>query len=1290
MPRFLRPLLILAALSPLYGQAPTSLQVTNVYNITSSTQVFDNRSIQRQCNNSSFGVVSGVGSWSVQLEYADTASSGPWTSFGSGAMVTASSPLNVGVGHGFHNFFRLNTTAGTTVVALSCEKDFFLPSGGSGGGAGNPGGNPGDFQVNVSDTSFGGVTPPIPTNLGGTGTVSPGVTCMTGIICTGTWPNITYTLSASPAVYVGTPYQEVPSGTINGTNPTFTLTNTPNSATLNLYRNGVFQKPGGIDYSLSTSTITFQSGAIPQTGDLLFAAYQYGSNAGGGGNATTINGAAVPASVIVVSNSSSQLVNGSAAIRNVNNRAVLRDSQNALDNGNFSSNGIAGAITACGTSTACQVMAGPSYSTSEAMPGEAVNWYGTVPGVPCPTSSNITALDQRYGTWWIQCNPAGNNTSGSRIAFNINQQNNNPLLWTQTRAYENLIGMSISQENVAGGINVNNGNYTNKTNFTALNVKEQSITQGQHNVFGIVDVAGGMGDALGGSITVICSGGRNAGTDEGCKSEDRHTGQPSGSYAGTLAGISGLHLTVTNTEEPDTQGEGRTLIDLNGSHTITTGTVSSVSPSASGPTTITFSGVSLSAPSVKATLGTAVTTLLTASTTVTPTSFTSGSISGITTSTVVCVADVGATNPGGYEMVIPTAVGGSTFTAVFLQPHLSSASIQVGGLCGYGLDLTADDITSANSATNFPAVAPVGTIRTIWPVISNTASQALVFNSAGGLWDPFNTQYQNISGLNNYVLYPMSIVTGAVDNCGASTPTCASPDSFTVMPSNTNWTITDSVEETMGPIIEVDLGIWAMQAYQPAGQFTGQNSGIYFSQPLTGNDCMWCLFNNWPDKAYSYWNGTGQAGAFGAPDGVVVDGPHKFMLHTNEPGQFGEIDVDCPGSPQTCTKNVGALHLQNVTAAYDFLDYNEGNSSWQFSSGNGSTAVSTIVPATGAAGTGYSVGDTFSVVLAGGSGATGTVAAAVSGVPTYLNILNHGTGYTFTAGSTTTALTGVGTGMQVLITSVSGGTITGLSIFTRNEGSGYANGDTFSIDGGVGGQGTVTSTSGGKVTGVSILAAGTSGYVVTVIPTTTTLTGTGSGLEVYITALEGQSYYMGPEFYTTNLINLAPHSLADTTGCTGEFGASMATIGDANSTEPGSIITGGGGSKVIAACVNNQWVVMSGVRPSSNIALTGNTGPISSTVVCPTTQCGQGNYMVSVPFVITSTGSTGTVVIQASFGDGFASPTVTIATVVDTGVVGSVPTNPIMIHSDGSLPISIQATSSGNTHFNIYPGVNAQ
>ncbi|HLN03303.1 MAG TPA: hypothetical protein VK335_28685 [Bryobacteraceae bacterium] len=67
---------------------------------------------------------------------------------------------------------------------------------------------------------------------------------------------------------------EVPGGTIDGNNTTFTLANSPSpAASLALFRNGMAQK-ASVDYTLTGSTVQFLTGAVPQPGDTLLAWYR--------------------------------------------------------------------------------------------------------------------------------------------------------------------------------------------------------------------------------------------------------------------------------------------------------------------------------------------------------------------------------------------------------------------------------------------------------------------------------------------------------------------------------------------------------------------------------------------------------------------------------------------------------------------------------------------------------------------------------------------------------------------------------------------------------------------------------------------------------------------------------------------------------------------------------------------------------------------------------------------------------------------------------------------------------
>jgi hypothetical protein len=74
----------------------------------------------------------------------------------------------------------------------------------------------------------------------------------------------------APASFVT---RETPTGTINGSNTTFTLANTPLSGTEMVFLNGILQDAGaGNDYTISGGTITML--AAPATGDKLRVTYQ--------------------------------------------------------------------------------------------------------------------------------------------------------------------------------------------------------------------------------------------------------------------------------------------------------------------------------------------------------------------------------------------------------------------------------------------------------------------------------------------------------------------------------------------------------------------------------------------------------------------------------------------------------------------------------------------------------------------------------------------------------------------------------------------------------------------------------------------------------------------------------------------------------------------------------------------------------------------------------------------------------------------------------------------------------
>lgn len=109
---------------------------------------------------------------------------------------------------------------------------------------------------------------------------------ITNASATGTWATLpngivqystaSHTFSAATVLTGTFADNETPTGTINGVNSAFTLAFTPSpTASLCVFKNGQLMNAGGNDYTLSTNTITFVSGAIPKTGDVLLAHYRH-------------------------------------------------------------------------------------------------------------------------------------------------------------------------------------------------------------------------------------------------------------------------------------------------------------------------------------------------------------------------------------------------------------------------------------------------------------------------------------------------------------------------------------------------------------------------------------------------------------------------------------------------------------------------------------------------------------------------------------------------------------------------------------------------------------------------------------------------------------------------------------------------------------------------------------------------------------------------------------------------------------------------------------------------------
>lgn len=84
------------------------------------------------------------------------------------------------------------------------------------------------------------------------------------------------TAASNGAAAVNYADSEIPTGTVNGVNAAFTLAHTPVVGSEHVFKNGLRQLGGaGNDYTISTTTITFLAGNIPQTGDVIVVDYRY-------------------------------------------------------------------------------------------------------------------------------------------------------------------------------------------------------------------------------------------------------------------------------------------------------------------------------------------------------------------------------------------------------------------------------------------------------------------------------------------------------------------------------------------------------------------------------------------------------------------------------------------------------------------------------------------------------------------------------------------------------------------------------------------------------------------------------------------------------------------------------------------------------------------------------------------------------------------------------------------------------------------------------------------------------
>lgn len=161
-------------------------------------------------------------------------------------------------------FAPILLTAAGTVVNLATQVSGLLPTANGGTGVNGSATYPSSGTVMITTTGVTASQLPNPTTsaLGGVESL----TCSAGSSLSAINTSGVPVCTADTGVNLN---QGAPSGSINGSNTTFTLSPTPSvSANVNCFLNGIQQRQGaGTDYTISGATITYLT--APPTGSTL-------------------------------------------------------------------------------------------------------------------------------------------------------------------------------------------------------------------------------------------------------------------------------------------------------------------------------------------------------------------------------------------------------------------------------------------------------------------------------------------------------------------------------------------------------------------------------------------------------------------------------------------------------------------------------------------------------------------------------------------------------------------------------------------------------------------------------------------------------------------------------------------------------------------------------------------------------------------------------------------------------------------------------------------------------------
>lgn len=180
---------------------------------------------------------------------------------------------------------------------------------------------------------------------------------------------------------------EVPSGTVNGSNTSFTITTAPVTGTLRVYINGVRQKVTD-DYTLSGTTITFVT--PPLTGDKLLVDYETNAGTYATGSADFVNNE-TPSGTVNGTNTSFTLANTPVS----GTLHLLRDGQEIYETNDYTISGATVTMVAAPvTGSVLRANYQKTVSTAgnaDLLDGKQGNEYATITGTETLTNKRLTS-----------------------------------------------------------------------------------------------------------------------------------------------------------------------------------------------------------------------------------------------------------------------------------------------------------------------------------------------------------------------------------------------------------------------------------------------------------------------------------------------------------------------------------------------------------------------------------------------------------------------------------------------------------------------------------------------------------------------------------------------------------------------------------------------------------------------------------------------------------------------------------------------------------------------------------